>query len=67
MKGGAILLSHKELLLAIVPGIKVLGLQFSQDLEHPRDEGFVPPLLYIVDPGLRPFINCERHKRWDGP
>ena len=67
MKGGAILLSHKELLLDIVPGIKVLGLQFSQGLDHPRDEGLVLPFLHGVDLGLDPVINCERHKSWDSP
>ena len=63
MKGGAILLlSCKELLLAPVPGDKVLGLQFSQGFNHPRDEGLVLPLLHGVDLGLNPVINCERHK-----
>ena len=67
MKGGAILLSRKELPLAIVPGIKVLGLQFSQGLDHPGDEGLLLPFLHGVNLGLDPVINCERHKSWDSP
>ena len=67
MIGGAILLSPKELLLAIVPGIKVLGLQFSQGLNRPGDEDLVPPLLHSVDLGLYPIVDCKSHKSWDGP
>ena len=68
MKGGAILmLSCKELPLPILPENKVLGLQFSHGLNHPRDEGLVLSPLHSVDLGYRPVVNCERHKRWDGP
>ena len=68
MKGGAILmLSRKELPLPILHWNKVLGLQFSQGHNHPRDEGLVLPPLHSVDLGLCPFIDCKRHKSWDGP
>ena len=67
MKGGVILLSREELPLATVPGNKVLGLQFRQGLDHPRDEGLVLPFLHGVDFGLDPVFNCERHKSWDSP
>ena len=65
--GALFLLSPKELPFAIVPGSKVLGLQLIQRLNHPRDEVLVLPLLHSVDLGHCPFINCERHKCWDGP
>ena len=67
MKGGVILLSREELPLATVPGNEVIGLQFRQGLDHPRDEGIVLPFLHGVDLGLDPVINCERHKSWDSP
>ena len=56
--GAALLLCRKDLSPPDVLGSKVLGLQLSQGLKHPRDEGFVLPLLYNVDPGSRPLINC---------
>ena len=65
--GAVLLLFHRELPFAFVPGRKVLGLQLSEGLNHPRDEGLVLPLLHRVDCGLGPIINCERHKSWDGP
>ena len=52
MKGGVILLSREELPLATVPGNEVIGLQFRQGLDHPRDEGIVLPFLHGVDFGL---------------
>ena len=64
---GAILLSREELPLSTVPGNEVIGLQFRQGLDHPRDEGIVLPFLHGVDLGLDPVINCERHKSWDSP
>ena len=68
MKGGAILmLSRKKLPLPILPGNKVLGLQFSQGLNRPGDEDLVLPLLHSVDLGLYPIVDCKGHKSWDGP
>ena len=68
MRGGAILLLfRRELPLAIMPGNKVLGLQFSQGLNRPRDEDLVLPLLHSVDLGLYPIVDCKSHKSWDGP
>ena len=62
-----LLLFRRELPLAIMPCSKVFGLQLGQGLNYPRDEGLVLPLLHSVDSGLRPIINRERHKSWDGP
>ena len=65
--GSVLLLSHKEPPLSIAPGSKVLDLQFSQGLHHPRDEDLVLHLLHCIDLGLCPIIDFERHKSWDGP
>ena len=62
-----LLLSHKELPLVIVAESMVLGLQFSQGLNHLGDEGLVLPLLHSVDLGYYPIINWERQKSWNGP
>ena len=65
--GNFLLLSRKGPPLSVEPWGKVLGLQLSQVLNHRRDEGLVLLLLHGVDLGLRPIINCKRHKKWDGP
>ena len=62
-----VLLFHTELPLAIVPLGKILGLQLSQGLNYPRDEGLVLHLPHSLDCGLRPIVYRERHKSWDGP
>ena len=66
-QGAALLLTRKEPPLSIVSGSKLLGLQLSQGLDHPRDESLVFPFLHGVDLGLNPVINCERHQSWDSP
>ena len=66
-EGAALLLTCKEPPLSIVSGSKLLGLQLSQGLDHPRDEGLVLTFLHGVDSDLDPVFNCERHKSWDSP
>ena len=64
--GAVVPLFRKVSPLFPMPGSKVLGLQLSQGLHHPRDEVCVLALFHSVNLNMQSILNSERHQSRDG-